>query len=715
MSTVVRITDAIGSRMSYEYLKRKICLTKIAPHSKRPVEKDWQTRYYNDIEHASAFVDHNIGLILGTASNYLTDIDLDCDEAIALAPYILPRTTWVFGRASARRSHYLYHCKDSKTTKFASPTKDGGMLLEIRSDGAQTVAPGSIHPSGEAIQFHDPTWKQYRAAEVADDDLRQRCGDLAAACLVLRHGWADGKRDELAVALCGMMLRMNRDPDYIDQWLGAIARVADDEELDMRLKAEYQQKRLTKGERVPGIPSLMNILGPDIGARVVDWLGIKSLNVVNEFNNEIGIISMGDKTRVVVDGGYWNQGQPRFLKINDARDLYRSRGMVAEKNPNNPKARSKETLKFDIWLNSGERRNYSSLVFAPDGCKENEYNLWKGWPIAAKEDNPKGCSLFLKHVKEVICDGRADLYDYVITWMADAIQNITTRPGVALVLQGSQGTGKTMFADYFLKLYGKYGLTSTNSDHLFGKHNFHLANKLVVFADESCWAGNRHHASILNNFITADVMGYEPKGVDQVHLDNHMRMIMATNDAWAAPASGIARRFCILEVSDKKQGDREYFEKLAFEMENDGPESLLAYLKNYKIRLNLKNIPETDAIRKNKILTVMSTNPVLGWWITRLTEETPTKHHDDWDGVISIAELHRDYSTTFSLKIDRSSLISFSMIFKGLLPVDMVVVKKRVQGKCRKFYRLPDLNLCKEYVATHLMKEPNLFNDGVID
>jgi hypothetical protein len=712
MSTVVRITDAIGSRMSYEYLKRKICLTKIAPHSKRPVEKDWQTRYYNDIEHASAFVDHNIGLILGTASNYLTDIDLDCDEAIALAPYILPRTTWVFGRASARRSHYLYHCKDSKTTKFASPTKDGGMLLEIRSDGAQTVAPGSIHPSGEAIQFHDPTWKQYRAAEVADDDLRQRCGDLAAACLVLRHGWADGKRDELAVALCGIMLRMNRDPDYIDQWLGAIARVADDEELDMRLKAEYQQKRLTKGERVPGIPSLMNILGPDIGARVVDWLGIKSLNVVNEFNNEIGIISLGSKTRVVIDGGYWSQGQPQFMKIADARDLYRSRGVILEGNPNNPKQRKREIPKFDVWLNSPERRNYSTLVFEPDGCKEQEYNLWKGWPIAAKEDNPKGCSLMLKHMREVICGGRMDLYDYLITWMADAVQNVTVRPGVALVLQGAQGTGKTMFVEYFLKIYGKYGLISTNSDHLFGRYNYHLANKLLVFADESCWAGNRHHASMLNNFITSDVMGYEPKGIDQLYMANHMRLIMATNDTWAAPASGIARRFCILEVSDKKQGDREYFEKLAFEMENDGPESLLAYLKNYKIRLNLKDIPETEAIRNNKILTIMNTNPILGWWIQRLIEEMPTRGREAWDQLIPVQEMFRDYSNNLSVKDNKSTQVTFGIMMKGILPPEAEIVRKRVNGVLKRFYKLPTLQYCKDYVANHLVKEPNLFKNS---
>jgi hypothetical protein len=39
-------------------------------------------------------------VILGPPSSGLTDIDLDCPEAIGLASYFLPRTGAVFGRAS---------------------------------------------------------------------------------------------------------------------------------------------------------------------------------------------------------------------------------------------------------------------------------------------------------------------------------------------------------------------------------------------------------------------------------------------------------------------------------------------------------------------------------------------------------------------------------------------------------------------------------------
>jgi hypothetical protein len=47
----------------------------------------------------------NVGVQLGRNSSGLTDIDLDCAEAIAIASYLLPRTNSLFGRKTARCAH----------------------------------------------------------------------------------------------------------------------------------------------------------------------------------------------------------------------------------------------------------------------------------------------------------------------------------------------------------------------------------------------------------------------------------------------------------------------------------------------------------------------------------------------------------------------------------------------------------------------------------
>lgn len=92
----------------------------------------------------------NVGILLGTPSGNLIDVDLDCAEARDLADLLLPDTGWVFGRESARRAHYLYKVdRPVRRSTFEDPTASDGdrsMLLEIRGDGHQTIAPPSILP-----------------------------------------------------------------------------------------------------------------------------------------------------------------------------------------------------------------------------------------------------------------------------------------------------------------------------------------------------------------------------------------------------------------------------------------------------------------------------------------------------------------------------------------------------------------------------------------
>jgi hypothetical protein len=73
--------------------------------SKVPADKGWSERVIHETDLPKYFNggQQNIGVVLGPSSNNLTDVDLDCAEAIALAPYILPMTGAIFGRKSAPR------------------------------------------------------------------------------------------------------------------------------------------------------------------------------------------------------------------------------------------------------------------------------------------------------------------------------------------------------------------------------------------------------------------------------------------------------------------------------------------------------------------------------------------------------------------------------------------------------------------------------------
>jgi hypothetical protein len=97
----------------------------------------------------------NVGVILGTASAGLADVDLDCPEAVRWAPIVLP-ATWTFGRSGSPRSHWLYEALGAVTQQHRAPS--GEMLVELRSMGqtgqaAQTVLPPSTHYSGERVEW----------------------------------------------------------------------------------------------------------------------------------------------------------------------------------------------------------------------------------------------------------------------------------------------------------------------------------------------------------------------------------------------------------------------------------------------------------------------------------------------------------------------------------------------------------------------------------
>src|SRR4051794_10307245 len=69
--------------------------------SKKPYDNEWPKRTYSPTDFQPA---DNFGLKLGRYA----DVDLDCREAIKLAPAFLSSTAALFGHRSKPLSHWLY-------------------------------------------------------------------------------------------------------------------------------------------------------------------------------------------------------------------------------------------------------------------------------------------------------------------------------------------------------------------------------------------------------------------------------------------------------------------------------------------------------------------------------------------------------------------------------------------------------------------------------
>tara|TARA_Y100000034_G_C6910601_1_gene424786 strand:+ start:44 stop:1153 length:1110 start_codon:yes stop_codon:yes gene_type:complete len=270
--------------------------------------------------------------------------------------------------------------------------------------------------------------------------------------------------------------------------------------------------------------------------------------------------------------------------------------------------------------------------------KEGVYNLWRGF---AYEAIPGDCSLYLQHIKENICDGNQFYYEYLINWMARAVQEPASAGEVAVVLRGGKGTGKGWFARTFGRLFGRHFLHIANAKHLVGNFNAHLQDCCVLFADEAFFAGDKSHESVLKMLITEDILPIEKKGYDVEAQPNFVHMIMASNDPHVIRATGDERRYFVLNVGEGKRQNAEFFGRLNDQMENGGYEALLYYLQSIDIsNFQVRKVPQTDALQEQKLLSM---NYDEEWWFNKLQEGRLLDTDDEWNRFVPTDKLTQDF------------------------------------------------------------------------
>lgn len=220
--------------------------------------------------------EQNIGVLLGEASGGLVDIDLDCDEAITLAPHFLPTTGTIFGRQTAPRSHWLYVAPLPKKVTFIDPATDpatgktGKRVVEILTNGQQSIFPGSAHKdTGELVRWYE----EGEPARVDAGDLLQAAKRLAASTLLARHWPQEGSRQDAALALAGGLLRGGWSEDETAFFIEAVCATAGDEETRERVRVVcYTHRKLGSGAHATGWPTLAKLIDERVVSRVREWL-----------------------------------------------------------------------------------------------------------------------------------------------------------------------------------------------------------------------------------------------------------------------------------------------------------------------------------------------------------------------------------------------------------------------------------------------------------
>ncbi len=267
--------------LATQYVGRGFSIVPILRGEKGPKVAGWQKMRLTAGDLGQYFKgEKNVGALLGLpfGAGVLGDVDLDCPEALLIAPSVLPPTPCIFGRPSKPASHHFYTVTGNTTSKrYTDPSrpKDQACIIELRaSPGHQTVLPGSLHKSGELIEFSSDGVP----ATIDATTLHTGVAHIASAVLLGRHWPGEGSRQDTAMALSGALLRHGWTVEQASAFLSHVLLVARDDEEMLRLGAiATTKKKLDDDQPVTGIPHLRKLI-PALGVvdEAVKWLDLKA-------------------------------------------------------------------------------------------------------------------------------------------------------------------------------------------------------------------------------------------------------------------------------------------------------------------------------------------------------------------------------------------------------------------------------------------------------
>ncbi len=167
-----------------------------------------------------------------------------------------------------------------------------------------------------------------------------------------------------------------------------------------------------------------------------------------------------------------------------------------------------------------------------------------------------------------------------------------------LVIHGPQGTGKNMFFEAYMSIFGRYGRVIDQSA-IEDKFNDWASRKLFLIADEVVARSDLYHVkNRLKAFITGEWIRINPKNMSAYEERNHVNMVFLSNEAMPVVLEEDDRRHAVIWTPEKLE--QTFYRAVLEEMRDGGIEALHHYL----LHLDLGDFtagtlpPMTDAKRE---------------------------------------------------------------------------------------------------------------------
>ena len=399
------------------------------------------------------------------------------------------------------------------------------------------------------------------------------------------------------------------------------------------IKAAFASSTALEDEHEPDFATA------DGAAQTTDDWEAPLLEAVEELNAKHFVVTVGGQTVIATMSRDDAQGRDLlvFSQDRDIRLRYRHRHFVTG---HTAKGLPIRKGLGDAWLDHRDRRTFERLALIPSGpCPPDTYNLWRGFGVEPKAGS---WARIRQHLLEVVCAGNEDDCDWLLGWMARAVQHPDLHAETAVVLRGPKGTGKGTLGKILRQLFRQHALHISNPAHFTGRFNGHLVDVLFLFVDEAFWAGDKSGEGTLKALVTEPTIAVEPKFVNMFQVRNRLKILMASNADWVVPATSDERRYFVLDVSECRRGDREYFNRLNEAIDGDELPAFLAYLLDFDLSgFDFRSPPHTQGLNQQKLAGADS---VTSFWLDCLTNgEIIGSGETDWPEDVVAQVLHAAY------------------------------------------------------------------------
>jgi hypothetical protein len=627
--------------------------TLIPLKGKRPIHTDWPKRRYSasKVVAKCAAEGLNVGCAIPEGV-----VAVDIDPRNGATPAIIDAFDLEFGtdllgnplRVRTGSGGYHSFFKVPPGSRFVNELK-GFPGIEFKGVGRQVVTAGSLHPdTGEpyviegdfaapmldlpelalsAITRPDAPATVASGGQLSADQMAQVLERLDPTDFRDHDKWL-----KLMMAVHHATAGDARQ-EWIDWSISDPNFANDAEHIGRRwdsLHADSDMARITIGtlRHFLSEADALDVLPPDQDGAHADFEGENDpdFDASDDGEGEPALEALNKKHCAVFSGGRYRimhrEGGTRWAAASKADFISRYEHRTVE-NGKRGRGHPATISLGKAWQEWPGRKTADGTTFDPKAkpasIVRGALNLWSGFAVEARAGS---WDHFRNMIRQDLCDGNAELFDYVINWTAWKFQNPGLLPETSIAFIGKKGTGKTTLGEAIATVFGEHGIVVDDIGLITGRFNGHLETKCFAYLDEAVWGGDKRNESALKKLITDKGATYEYKGVDPFDGVNHVAVMSGGNEAWQVPASMDERRFCVSNVSEAHRvpddasanhPNRLYWNRVHRELEGGGLSAFLYDLLNRDLKgwHPRMGVPRTAAMAEQKLHSLTG---VSKWW-----------------------------------------------------------------------------------------------------